>query len=166
MDKEASTRSTHVCDRKGRRANWYVPASAAPNRLRYTPFRIGVGQEIVTLDGSGVSDKDSFLRAAARALKFPSYFGKNWDAFEECLSDLEWLPAGGLILFITQSDRLLEESPDDLRTFGDVLRSAAGEWKKSHPRAPHSIVLHVQTDGEGEARQRLAAAGLLAEAKP
>lgn len=118
------------------------------------------------LRGKRCATRERLFQEWAAALQFPAYFGENWDAFEECLSDLEWLPAGGLILFITQSDRLLEESPDDLRTFGDVLRFAAGEWKKSHPRAPHRIVLHVQTDGEEEARQRLAAAGLLTEAKP
>src|SRR5262245_61564665 len=45
----------------------------------------------------------------AAALQFPGYFGENWDAFMECLTDLEWLPGDAYVLFITNSNRLLEE---------------------------------------------------------
>jgi hypothetical protein len=115
------------------------------------------------LRGKRCTTPERLFQECAAALQFPAYFGENWDAFEECLSDLEWLPSGGLVLFITQSDRLLEESTDDLRTLGDILRSAAADWKESHPRAPYRIVLHVQPDGEAEAWERLSASGLLSE---
>ena len=111
--------------------------------------------------GKRCTTREQLFQEWAAALQFPSYFGENWDALEECLSDLEWLTAGGLVLFVTQADRLLEYSPDDLSTFGDVVKTAAKEWKKSHPAAPFHLVFHATLDAEAKARERLAAAGLM-----
>ena len=44
--------------------------------------------DIVVLDTRGAHDKAGFLAACARDLRFPEYFGGNWDAFEECVRDL------------------------------------------------------------------------------
>jgi hypothetical protein len=31
-------------------------------------------------------------------LAFPAWFGHNWDALADCLTDLSWLPAAGYVL--------------------------------------------------------------------
>ena len=54
---------------------------------------------VVVLDGSHIESKLEFLDAVAAALSFPDYFGRNWDALDECLRDvtdptiLEWADA-------------------------------------------------------------------------
>ncbi len=35
--------------------------------------------------------KEKLLSVLAAKLRFPTYFGHNWDALEECLRDLSWL---------------------------------------------------------------------------
>ena len=47
----------------------------------------------------------------AAALQFPCYFGENWDAFDECLTDLAWLPGEAYVFGILQSIRLLDKEP-------------------------------------------------------
>lgn len=39
-------------------------------------------------DGSSAVDKASFLAQISELLKFPDYFGHNWDALDECLGDI------------------------------------------------------------------------------
>lgn len=34
---------------------------------------------------------DDFFREISSSMRFPFYFGQNWDAFDECITDLEWL---------------------------------------------------------------------------
>ncbi len=44
------------------------------------------------LDGSRITGEEDFFRESQAALGFPAYFGKNWDAFDDCVTDLSWLP--------------------------------------------------------------------------
>src|SRR5262249_3024378 len=79
----------------------------------------------------------------AAALQFPHYFGENWDAFNECLGDLEWLHGDAFVLFFADCQRLLDQEPlNELGTLLDVLENVAGEWatrgkgessRRSHP---------------------------------
>lgn len=68
------------------------------------------------------------LTECARALDFPDYFGHNWDALEECLTDLEWLPAKGYILLITDAGCVLPDDEEEYETFLEILRDAGETW--------------------------------------
>ncbi len=64
----------------------------------------------------------------ARVLDFPDYFGHNWDALEECLTDLEWLPAKGYILLVTDAAQVLSNDDTEYETFLEILCDAGEAW--------------------------------------
>ena len=64
--------------------------------------------EIVVLKASvgSVAKEADLLALVAKAMQFPLYFGQNWDALDECLADMTWLPAKGYVLLLDQADAL------------------------------------------------------------
>ena len=67
--------------------------------------------------------KEELLKNIAQALDFPDWFGHNWDALEDCLSDLSWREAPGYILLFEKPRR-----DDDFGVLIDVLLSSAESW--------------------------------------
>ena len=95
---------------------------------------------VARIDLAGAVDKDAVLACFAQALSFPKWFGGNWDALEDCLSDLSWLTADGQVLLIEGA----KEVPVVERgTLVDILSSAAASWAER--RRPF---LAVFLDGE------------------
>ncbi|HYL26137.1 MAG TPA: barstar family protein [Burkholderiales bacterium] len=78
----------------------------------------GSALDVATIDaGASVFD------AMARALDFPEWFGANWDALEDCLSDLSWRAGEGHVLILRSYP-----AGDELGVLTDVLRAAAEYW--------------------------------------
>ena len=82
------------------------------------------------VDVADVADKESFLRSVARALQFPDYFGANWDAFNDCLTDLSWMRAGGHVLFFTGFGRFAAAAQHDAAVAVRILGVAADFWRR------------------------------------
>ena len=73
----------------------------------------------------GITEKTALLRKIAATLGFPDWFGENWDALEDCLTDMSWREAQGHVL-VFEGFQFLPE--DDLGVLIDVLISAAEFW--------------------------------------
>lgn len=101
--------------------------------------------------GDRCTSKDRTLQEWAAALQFPSYFGHNWDAFEDCLNDLEWLNARRTVAIVTQADALLPGSPKDFATLMTILLCAQKE-------SPLLVVFHCAKGKEAFLRKRIAKA--------
>ena len=82
--------------------------------------------------GDRCRTKSCLFREWASVLGFPDYFGHNWDAFEECLGDLSWLPPRRRTIFIGSTQELLAETPQEASTFLDILEQVAGVSCESH----------------------------------
>ncbi len=79
--------------------------------------------------------KAEFLAAAGKALKFPAWAGRNWDAFEELVNDLSWLPpAQGYLLLFERASRLAGKESQTLAVALEILELASqGRLKDGSP---------------------------------
>lgn len=118
--------------------------------------------------GQRCQTKHSLFQEFAASLQFPYYFGQNWDGFDECLSDLEWLPARTYILVISSADRLLMSANQDLHIFCNVVSDATTELAHPSASSPQSrpvarliVVLQVDQSILSQTQQRFSAAGLV-----
>lgn len=82
------------------------------------------------INGKIVEDKSTFLDAVAQALAFPSYYGRNWDAFEEMVNDLSWISAPGYVLLYDYVHRFAANQPDAWQTALTILDSASTRWQQ------------------------------------
>ncbi len=86
------------------------------------------GWKIYFLDGKAIRDKKTFLEHIARAMKFPDYFGKNWDALQDCLTDLQGIEPKGYILVYQSPTRFIKSSPGHWAVARDVFNSVIEFW--------------------------------------
>lgn len=83
------------------------------------------------VDLGEVRNKDSLLDAVAQSIGFPDWFGENWDAFEDCLTDLSWRPAEGYVLVLCNCDALSAASRQTLDTALNILSDVAVYWREA-----------------------------------
>ncbi|MFF0204119.1 barstar family protein [Streptomyces sp. NPDC005017] len=67
------------------------------------------GGQVHHLDSGALMTERSVYDSFARALRFPGYFGHNWDAMVDCLDDLCGAVTGGVgvAVVVRDADRLL-----------------------------------------------------------
>lgn len=83
---------------------------------------------VVPIDFGGFVGKDAALDTIASALRFPDWFGGNWDALADCLRDLSWRPADGYLLLLERIEPWRDAEPDAFATLLDILNEAATSW--------------------------------------
>jgi RNAse (barnase) inhibitor barstar len=96
----------------------------------------------VVIDGKINITLDLFYAEMAKQLKFPSYFAKNLDSFDELINDLSWLDYEAILLQIDNFDELLEE--EDVETkelILSLLDQAADEQMNLKDRKALKIIV-------------------------
>ncbi len=107
---------------------WFLPAHFEPRSVQALAKREGYA--FFHVEGKNIARKEQLLNHVATALHFPGDFGHNWDALEECLTDLEWIDAEGYLIYYDHIDPLLAAHPDQFETLVEILRDAVASWKE------------------------------------
>ncbi|MGW3120021.1 barstar family protein [Streptomyces sp. NPDC001107] len=85
---------------------------------------------VVTLDLDGVTDKAGLMDRCARDLRLPDYFGRNWDALADVLSDTGLWPEGaaeqGLLVVVRNWQGYARASPREWETAQEVFAEETG----------------------------------------
>jgi len=83
------------------------------------------GYNFYHLNGERISTEEDFFDEAQRALSFPDYFGRNWDAFDECITDFSWTPiAKGNIILFDSFENFAKSNPEQFELAYYGLRYA------------------------------------------
>ena len=107
---------------------WFIGTPVDARALQKVAKKAGFAS--FHIDGGKINRKEQLMNAAATAMSFPDHFGNNWDALEECLTDLEWVDADGYMIYYDHIDGLLTTHPDQFETLVEVLRDAVQSWKE------------------------------------
>jgi RNAse (barnase) inhibitor barstar len=142
---------------------WTAPLSEAYEfawSIQQTPGRQAI---VRVIRGAKSRTAAEFFDEVGAALQLPDYFGENWDALFECLTDLEWLPGDAYLLVVTDGDLVLEREPAQLVPLLKVLERAAENWAEAEdsqgvPR-PFHIVFQCASDGAPDFEARIRNAG-------
>lgn len=107
-----------------------------------------------TFNSSQMRTTESLFYHLSADLDFPPYFGRNWAAFDECITDLNWLPSprGYLLTFLHSLNILSDEPSSQFRTLMKIMRNAAAEWSASidlgepwdRPAKSFKVILHEE----------------------
>jgi RNAse (barnase) inhibitor barstar len=106
---------------------WFLPDHADPKAVQKLAKSRGFA--FFHIEGKNIGGKEQLMTSVATALRLPKHFGKNWDALEECLSELEDA-ADGYLIYYDHIDPLLGAHPDQFETLVEILRDAVASWKE------------------------------------
>ncbi len=88
----------------------------------------------------GIADRQALFRALAKELKFPAYFGRNWDALDELLRDFSWIPSKRIV--VVHDELPVQMGEDNLKIYLTILIDSVKDWK---PGEEHELVVVFPT---------------------
>jgi len=83
-------------------------------------FRIDIGP---------AHDKADFINALSKAMRFPDWFGGNWDALADCLKDLSWLSNAGCVVVLEKSKHFASGHRHEFDQAMDLMAEVADYWR-------------------------------------
>ena len=132
----------HILADTGKAGVYHLPhmdkkvVVAAAKANGYAAFKVNLAK---------AGNKDEMLDAIAKALKFPKWFGRNFDALADCLADMAWKPADGYLVLLEHCDGIHGKAEADFVTTLQTFEQAANEWREED--IPFWCLVDMQADG-------------------
>ncbi|MEU7524099.1 barstar family protein [Saccharothrix sp. NPDC042600] len=106
---------------------------------------------VVRVDGALMSDEDQVFEQLSDAYGFPSYFGWNWSALNDCLGDLNWIKADSYLLICNNAERILKAHDDEWETLISTLIRVSRNWanplgKRYAKEVPFNTIMLCEAD--------------------
>ncbi len=98
------------------------------------------GTKVFVLDGDRIVDSPSLFQEFATEFQFPEYFGHNWDALKDCLTELDGHEVDRYIITIDKLDRFIANDSSQWTNFLEVCKSVVEYWQDTE--TPIYILLH------------------------
>lgn len=105
------------------------------------------GAFVAHIRGKMCRSLDDFFCEISSSMRFPWYFGWNWAAFDECMTDLEWLRFSRLLIVIDDYDLIFQEERTRqtcINLLHKHLSAAAAYW--SEQNIPIEIYLNQKPE--------------------
>ncbi len=104
----------------------------------------GAGWQCHVVDLTGTTSKESVIDRFAAALAFPEWCGRNWDAFNDCIADLDWLPetTRRAVVVLGATD-LAQADRSSWGTLVEILRAVAASSEDAGGPRTQVLVLDV-----------------------
>lgn len=117
---------------------------------------LGQLKNIIFLDGMKMISIEGVYHEVAMAFKFPDYFGKNFNALFDMLTDLSWFSEDNYIVIIKNAEQMLSDAAgtEALEGFLEILSEVGKEWsipieegeEWDRPCIPFHTILELNRD--------------------
>ncbi len=115
---------------------------------------------VIMIDGESCQSHDEMLNEFAEKFNFPSYFGFNLDALDECLNDLEWIGVERYLLIINHFNKFLKDEPMVFQQFTLILKDTIQEWNigrcygaQYDPPTQFDVIFHCENSLQSNANR-------------
>ena len=87
------------------------------------------GYVLFEIDLAEIEGKETFIAAIAQVVHAPDWFGSNWDALADTLSDFSWQPAFGYVLLLRNDNGTLGMTAEDHNIVMEIFVDTIAFWK-------------------------------------
>ncbi len=86
--------------------------------------------QVFYIDGRNINNKADLLTKIANVMNFPDYFGKNWDALQDCMTDLDCCEDYQYLIVYDYWQDFANNHPKDWQILNDIFLEAIAYWEE------------------------------------